>query len=136
MKRFVSRISLLIIATVVGQLVPIHAAAVQNSASVTAATPQAAATPAKPSPDQAAAAAAEHAKQMRNDWPWLGKYHDADSNLPPAAPGENRVVFMGDSITELWRFDGQEVFSPASLTSIAESAGSPHPICCSGSART
>jgi acyl-CoA thioesterase I len=37
-----------------------------------------------------------------NDWPLLGKYHDADKELPPPAPGEVRVVFMGDSITEGW----------------------------------
>jgi lysophospholipase L1-like esterase len=37
-----------------------------------------------------------------NDWPWLAKYRDADKELPPPAPGEVRVVFMGDSITEGW----------------------------------
>lgn len=35
-----------------------------------------------------------------NDWPFLAKYRDADKELP--APGEVRVVFMGDSITEGW----------------------------------
>jgi lysophospholipase L1-like esterase len=37
-----------------------------------------------------------------NDWPFLAKYRDADKELPPPAPGETRVVFMGDSITEGW----------------------------------
>ena len=37
-----------------------------------------------------------------NDWPWLAKYRDADKELPPSAPGDVRVVFMGDSITEGW----------------------------------
>jgi len=37
-----------------------------------------------------------------NDWPFLAKYRDADKELPPPAPGEARVVFMGDSITEGW----------------------------------
>ena len=37
-----------------------------------------------------------------NDWPWLAKYRDADKALPLPAPGEARVVFMGDSITEGW----------------------------------
>ena len=37
-----------------------------------------------------------------NDWPFLAKYRDADKVLPPPAPGETRVVFMGDSITEGW----------------------------------
>lgn len=37
-----------------------------------------------------------------NDWAFLAKYRDADASLPPAQPGETRVVFMGDSITEAW----------------------------------
>jgi len=37
-----------------------------------------------------------------NDWPFLAKYLDADKALPPPAPDEVRVVFMGDSITEGW----------------------------------
>jgi acyl-CoA thioesterase-1 len=40
--------------------------------------------------------------RMFNDWPFLAKYRDADKELPPPAPGEVRVVFMGDSITEGW----------------------------------
>jgi acyl-CoA thioesterase-1 len=37
-----------------------------------------------------------------NDWPFLAKYREADKSLPPPVPGEIRVVFMGDSITEGW----------------------------------
>lgn len=40
---------------------------------------------------------------MLTDFGWLAKFKDADAQLPPPAPGENRVVFMGDSITEGWR---------------------------------
>jgi lysophospholipase L1-like esterase len=36
------------------------------------------------------------------DWAALGRYAQANANLPPAAAGENRVVFMGNSITEGW----------------------------------
>lgn len=50
-------------------------------------------------------------EQMKNDWPWLGRFKEADLALGPPAAGENRVVFMGDSITELWRFDGPEGFA-------------------------
>ena len=32
----------------------------------------------------------------------MKKYADADENLAQPAPGENRVVFMGNSITEAW----------------------------------
>jgi acyl-CoA thioesterase I len=37
-----------------------------------------------------------------NDWPFLAKYREADKSLNPPSPGETRVVFMGDSITEGW----------------------------------
>jgi len=39
---------------------------------------------------------------LKTDWPWLSKYADANAVLPPPAPGEKRVVFMGNSITENW----------------------------------
>jgi acyl-CoA thioesterase-1 len=41
-----------------------------------------------------------------NDWPFLAKYREADKLLPPPMPGETRVVFMGDSITEGWGMKG------------------------------
>jgi acyl-CoA thioesterase I len=36
------------------------------------------------------------------DWASLGRYRDADAALPPPAPGEARVVFYGNSITDAW----------------------------------
>jgi lysophospholipase L1-like esterase len=36
------------------------------------------------------------------DWAELNHYKDANAKLEPPAPGENRVVFMGNSITEAW----------------------------------
>lgn len=39
---------------------------------------------------------------LHTDWPWLSKYADANAKLAPSAPGEKRVVFMGNSITENW----------------------------------
>ena len=36
------------------------------------------------------------------DWPQLGRYRDANAALAPAATGEQRVVFYGDSITDGW----------------------------------
>lgn len=36
------------------------------------------------------------------DWPNLARYRDANAALSPAAKDETRVVFMGDSITDLW----------------------------------
>ena len=49
-----------------------------------------------------------HDKQLVTDFGWLAKYKEADLKLPAPAPGENRVVFMGDSITEGWHFDGPD----------------------------
>jgi lysophospholipase L1-like esterase len=45
----------------------------------------------------------ERQKQLKRDWPWLGKFAEANSALPAPAAGESRVVFMGDSITEGWK---------------------------------
>jgi acyl-CoA thioesterase I len=41
------------------------------------------------------------------DWANLAKYQRANADLGPPKPGEQRVVFMGNSITEAWapRFD-------------------------------
>ncbi len=40
------------------------------------------------------------------DWAFFAKYRDANKVLPPPAPGESRVVFLGDSITEGWGQSG------------------------------
>jgi acyl-CoA thioesterase I len=37
-----------------------------------------------------------------DDYGQLARYRDANAALDPAAPGENRVVFFGDSITDIW----------------------------------
>lgn len=50
----------------------------------------------------AASQAPAAAQQAQQDWPNLAKYRQADTELPPPAPGEQRVVFMGNSITEGW----------------------------------
>lgn len=40
--------------------------------------------------------------QLRTDWANLARYRDANAKLPAPGPGEHRVVFMGNSITEAW----------------------------------
>jgi lysophospholipase L1-like esterase len=40
-----------------------------------------------------------------DDYGQLARYHDADAALPAPAPNENRVVFFGDSITDIWKLD-------------------------------
>jgi lysophospholipase L1-like esterase len=49
-----------------------------------------------------------HDKQLLNDFGWLARYKEADLKLPAPSSNEDRVVFMGDSITEGWHFDGPE----------------------------
>jgi lysophospholipase L1-like esterase len=65
---------------------------------------RAAQTPvAAPCPDMAAALTALMRNDTRlRDWPNLARYREANRTLP--APGHDaRVVFMGDSITDLWQ---------------------------------
>ena len=38
----------------------------------------------------------------KNDWPNLARYHDDNVKTTPPAKNEQRVVFMGDSITDSW----------------------------------
>jgi len=42
---------------------------------------------------------------LKDDFGELARYRDADANLKPPAAGENRVVFFGDSITDLWKLE-------------------------------
>jgi len=62
-------------------------------------------------PDQIAAQQRAQAEQRANDWPNLARYRDANRSLPPASASEPRVVFMGDSITELWDRDSGKFFA-------------------------
>jgi lysophospholipase L1-like esterase len=40
-----------------------------------------------------------------DDYGQLARYRDADAALKPPGTGENRVVFFGDSITDIWKLD-------------------------------
>ena len=40
-----------------------------------------------------------------DDFGQLARYRDADAKLGPPAAGENRVVFFGDSITDIWKLE-------------------------------
>jgi acyl-CoA thioesterase-1 len=79
-----------------------------GNAPETKAPPPVAVAPAKPAEDPQAA----HARQLKEDWPLLARYKDADAALPPPGPGEDRVVFMGDSITDGWKIEGPDGFFP------------------------
>ena len=41
-------------------------------------------------------------ERLRNDWAFLQRYRQANAELPRPKPGEARVVFYGNSITEGW----------------------------------
>jgi lysophospholipase L1-like esterase len=45
------------------------------------------------------------AATLRDDFGELARYRAANADLKPPAPGENRVVFFGDSITDIWHLD-------------------------------
>jgi lysophospholipase L1-like esterase len=57
---------------------------------------------AQPTPAQLAERQRAADERMRNDWANLERYRRANDSLPPPAPGERRVVFMGNSITDSW----------------------------------
>jgi lysophospholipase L1-like esterase len=44
----------------------------------------------------------ERDQRIIHDYGNLARYHDEDLKVGPPAAGENRVVFMGDSITDNW----------------------------------
>lgn len=72
------------------------------------ALPLSAQTPAAAAPVPAMGQPCPQAKQVEqmqarlDDWAGLNRYRDADAALPPPAPGQQRVVFYGDSITDAW----------------------------------
>jgi lysophospholipase L1-like esterase len=73
-------------------------AGVSGVAQTAAVQPASAAAPAPVSAEKQLAAA--QAKLM--DWAQLGRYAAENAALAPAAAGEQRVVFYGDSITDAW----------------------------------
>jgi lysophospholipase L1-like esterase len=42
------------------------------------------------------------APDCKSDWPALARYHEDNKKIAPPAKNEQRVVFMGDSITDSW----------------------------------
>ena len=69
-------------------------------------------TSATPTPNQAAAPHhpdndywRQHDQQLLTDFPSVAHFRDDNARLSAPAPGEKRIVFMGDSITEGWHLD-------------------------------
>jgi len=50
------------------------------------------------------------AMRLLSDWGGLNHYGSEDTEVPPPALDENRVVFLGDDITEQWAADGGSFF--------------------------
>ncbi len=69
------------------------------SAFLFAQTPPAPGEPAPCKPDAETEKKMAAMTERLNDWPNLARYRQANAQL---APAENRVVFMGDSITDNW----------------------------------
>src|SRR5262245_298481 len=74
-----------------------------------------------PAPSQSAADCAEmpalkdrltRAEARLRDWPQLSRYTEANTKTAAPAKNEQRVVFMGDSITDLWGRPGLGEFFP------------------------
>jgi lysophospholipase L1-like esterase len=62
--------------------------------------------PVQVTPDQALRQYRESkAVTLRDDFGELGRYRDPNAALKPPATGENRVVFFGDSITDIWHLE-------------------------------
>src|SRR6185437_633089 len=55
---------------------------------------------------------ADRAETRLKDWPQLARYHDDNSKVNPPAKTEQRVVFMGDSITDGWDAPNMGGFFP------------------------
>src|SRR5580765_3957393 len=73
--------------------------------------------PAAPAPEALDAAklktALDRANRTLQDWANLNRYRADNAKIAPPAAGEERVVFMGDSITDAWgRTYGKTSFFP------------------------
>jgi lysophospholipase L1-like esterase len=61
---------------------------------------------AQPAPPDSLDALKQQLDRLQNrmrDWPQLNRYKDANAKVPAPARNEDRVVFMGDSITDGWK---------------------------------
>src|SRR5205809_7906969 len=58
--------------------------------------------PSAPSSDEAAARQRAAEQKLLQDWANFARYRDENAKLPPPGKDEQRVVFIGDSITDGW----------------------------------
>ena len=58
---------------------------------------------------------ADHAQtihKLLSDWAGLNRYGSEDTEVPAPKPGENRVIFLGDQVTEDWSEPANGPFFP------------------------
>ncbi len=56
----------------------------------------------KPTPEQIEAWKKADMERLQNDWANLARFREDNEKIATAVPNENRIVFMGNSITEGW----------------------------------
>jgi lysophospholipase L1-like esterase len=49
-------------------------------------------------------------ERLEKDWAYCKRYAPENARLSAPAPGENRIVFMGNSITEAWSYTDPDFF--------------------------
>ena len=91
-------------------LVSLSAFSQQPSQPAAAPTQQSVPTPAPSTPPLTGSQRTQMWRQSRvstymDDFGELARYHGANATLAPSKPGENRVVFFGDSITDGWHLN-------------------------------
>ncbi len=69
-------------------------------------------TPAPTDPCAEITTRATRAEARLKDWPALARYHDANSKTAAPLSNQDRVVFMGDSITDSWQNPNYGGFFP------------------------
>ena len=52
----------------------------------------------------------EAQRKLLQDWAGLTRYGSENTEIAPPQPGENRVVFLGDDVTEFWGQGGAKFF--------------------------
>ena len=57
----------------------------------------------------------EWEERLHNDFAYLARYRDDNARLAAPVPGQPRVVFMGDSITEGWVGKMPQFFTPGRI---------------------
>jgi lysophospholipase L1-like esterase len=68
------------------------------------------AAPAEPQAKPDTTKLEEQYRRLLSDWAGLNRYGSENTEVPPPAAGENRVVFIGDQITERWGAGASKFF--------------------------